>query len=348
MPPKRSTGSKISVAAVKRTKSTSESYSSLGSRHAERPSKTVRRDASPVPSNSENEEQEQETLIKKKSQPKPRKKSSQQESSSLKRSNDPNGSTNNSYAVTESSSSNDQQKQKRIRNMMDMSKEEVIAAMQDVQGRFKFLKQLRHTEAETHLGECRAKLEEVTESAENYRRQIEPQLQSALQSQQVLRDINETLNAKVRTLERELRDARKKLEQKEREERIKTKDASIVSVLASPDVTPRSAITISTLHMFENLSGFKITPKDISSRSAKERVPSIWDCEHTGKRGTLRFTLTYSTTSSLVTYSPKIDSKKDAELLQFLPNYLTVDIEFEKEYESKFFWRILNFTNEQA
>jgi len=62
----------------------------------------------------------------------------------------------------------------------------------------------------------------------------------------------------------------------------------------------------------------------------------------------LRFTLTYSTKSTLVTYSPIIDSKRDAELLKVLPNYLTVDIEFEKEYESKFFWRILNFNNEQT
>jgi len=89
----------------------------------------------------------------------------------------------------------------------------------------------------------------------------------------------------VRTLQRELRDSLKKVEQKESQEKLRAKEASIASVLASPDVTPRSAIAMSTIHMFENLSGFKITPKDISPGSAKERVPSVWECEHTGKRG---------------------------------------------------------------
>ena len=62
----------------------------------------------------------------------------------------------------------------------------------------------------------------------------------------------------------------------------------------------------------------------------------------------LRFSLIYSRTSSIVTYSPKIDSEKDVELLKCLPSYLTVDIEFEKEYEDKFFWRILNFNHEES
>jgi len=49
--------------------------------------------------------------------------------------------------------------------------------MQEVQAKFRYLKQLRHTEAETYLEECRAKLDEATQSAANYRKQIEPQLE---------------------------------------------------------------------------------------------------------------------------------------------------------------------------
>jgi len=43
--------------------------------------------------------------------------------------------------------------------------------------KYKHLKQLRVTEAERLLDEYRAKLEEATQSAENYRAQMEPQLE---------------------------------------------------------------------------------------------------------------------------------------------------------------------------
>ena len=60
----------------------------------------------------------------------------------------------------------------------------------------------------------------------------------------------------------------------------------------------------------------------------------------------LRFTLTYNYTTSVVTYVPKIDPKRDEKLLKNLPDYLTDEIEFNRELESKFFWRILNFNND--
>lgn len=156
------------------------------------------------------------------------------------------------------------------------------------------------------------------------------------------------------------------------------------SVLASPDVTPNTASAISTIKMYENLSGFKLVPRDIFPRSNKEKIPAIWDCEHSGPRGSksfgplffechlnilflvflcfpdeinsvhlhalitiaLRFTLTYNYSTSMVTYVPKIDRKRDEKLLKNLPDYLTDEIEFDREFESKFFWRILNFNND--
>jgi hypothetical protein len=48
----------------------------------------------------------------------------------------------------------------------------------------------------------------------------------------------------------------------------------------------------------------------------------------------------------MVTYVPKIDRKRDEKLLKNLPDYLTDEIEFDREFESKFFWRILNFNND--
>ncbi|KAG0378775.1 hypothetical protein BGX24_002869 [Mortierella sp. AD032] len=227
-----------------------------------------------------------------------------------------------------------------------MSHEELMGALEELKDKYKRLQQLRETDAERNLTECRAQLEENIHSAANYRAKIEPQLESALRANEKLRENNEIANAKVRTLQRQVRDHEDTLKQRDQEEKIKAKTASMESVLASPDVTPQTASVISAIKMYENLSGFKLVPRDIFPRSNKDKIPAIWDCEHSGPRGTLRFTLTYNYTTSMVTYVPNIDSKRDEKLLKNLPDYLMDEIEFEREFESKFFWRILNFNNE--
>ncbi|KAG0315030.1 hypothetical protein BGZ97_008719 [Linnemannia gamsii] len=227
-----------------------------------------------------------------------------------------------------------------------MSHEQLAAALDELKDKHRRLQQLRETDAERNLAECRAQLDETIRSAANYRAKIEPQLESALRVNEKLRENNEIANAKVRTLQRQVRDHEDTLKQRDQEDKIKAKTASMESVLASPDVTPNTASAISTIKMYENLSGFKLVPRDIFPRSNKEKIPAIWDCEHSGPRGTLRFTLTYNYSTSMVTYVPKIDRKRDEKLLKNLPDYLTDEIEFDREFESKFFWRILNFNND--
>lgn len=89
----------------------------------------------------------------------------------------------------------------------------------------------------------------------------------------------------VRTLQRQVREYDEKNRQREQEDRIKAKTASMESILASPDVTPTSAAKASTINMYENLSGLKILPQDIHPQSSKEKLPTTWDCEHSGPRG---------------------------------------------------------------
>ncbi|KAF9905922.1 hypothetical protein EC991_001163 [Linnemannia zychae] len=234
----------------------------------------------------------------------------------------------------------------RQQSFSTMSQEELAAALEELRDKYKRLQQLRETDAERNLAECRAQLEENIQSTANYRAKIEPQLESALRTNEKLRENNEIANAKVRTLQRQVRDHEETLKLRDQEEKIKAKTASMESVLASPDVTPHAASAISAIKMYENLSGFKLVPRDVFPRSNKDKIPSVWDCEHSGPRGTLRFTLTYNYTTSVVTYVPNIDPKRDEMLLKNLPDYLTEEIEFNRAVESKFFWRILNFNNE--
>lgn len=60
----------------------------------------------------------------------------------------------------------------------------------------------------------------------------------------------------------------------------------------------------------------------------------------------LCFTLTYNHAEESIQYNPYLQKDKDAKLIKSLPEYLTDEITFNKNYESKFFWRLINYNHE--
>ncbi|KAG9326624.1 hypothetical protein KVV02_006135 [Mortierella alpina] len=236
---------------------------------------------------------------------------------------------------------------KNPRAASSMTPEQLAVAYEDLSAKYKHLKQLRVTEAERLLDEYRAKLEEATQSAENYRAQMEPQLESALRNQEKLRDKAEILNAQVRTLQRQLRDCEEKFRQQyEQEQKAKAKSSTLRSSSASEEVLPSGPA--SSIKDDEDRTCFKFVPRNAHPRSNKEKRPSVWDCENIGYHGTLRFTLTYDYSGNKVTYTPRIEEKRDAQLLKHLPDYLTEEIEFQSQFESKLFENMLAFNNGKA
>ncbi|KAF9961063.1 hypothetical protein BGZ72_005021 [Mortierella alpina] len=236
---------------------------------------------------------------------------------------------------------------KNPRAASSMTPEQLAAAYEDMSAKYKHLKQLRVTEAERLLDEYRAKLEEATQSAENYRAQMEPQLESALRNQEKLRDKAEILNAQVRTLQRQLRDCEEKFRQQyEQEQKAKAKSSTVRSSSTSEETSAFGPANSIKDH--EDRMCFKFVPRNAQPRSNKEKRPSVWDCENIGYHGTLRFTLTYDYTCDKVTYTPRIEEKRDAKLLKHLPDYLTEEIEFESRFENKLFENMLAFNNGKA
>lgn len=59
----------------------------------------------------------------------------------------------------------------------------------------------------------------------------------------------------------------------------------------------------------------------------------------------LHFSLTYNADET-VEYKPYLQKDKDAKLIKSLPEYLTDEITFDKSYESKFFWRLMNYNHD--
>ncbi|KAF9971542.1 hypothetical protein BGZ73_005509 [Actinomortierella ambigua] len=211
-------------------------------------------------------------------------------------------------------------KTKNQRASPSMSFEQLQAAYDDLVGRYNHLSSLRTTEAEQHLEEYRDKLQAANRTLEQYRTKVEPQLE-------------------VRSLQHQLRDYEAKEKQRALEDRMRERTISMEKLLASPDVSRQSASFVKAMEMYENLTGLKVTACNQhlwgtpSSTHPSKVYPETWECEHSGPLG--------------ITYVPAIDPEKDSRLLQALPEYMTVEIEFERQFESKLFWRILNYNHDQ-
>ncbi|KKK23926.1 GPI-anchor biosynthetic protein [Aspergillus ochraceoroseus] len=92
--------------------------------------------------------------------------------------------------------------------------------------------------------------------------------------------------------------------------------------------------------LYSDLTGLII--RDVKKRETN----TLYDCIQTGVNGTLHFKLVVPHVSSVnfekaeFQYIPLLDENRDRELVDILPEYLTVDITFVRQQASKFYTRI--------
>ncbi|KAI9678220.1 MAG: hypothetical protein M1817_006165 [Caeruleum heppii] len=76
----------------------------------------------------------------------------------------------------------------------------------------------------------------------------------------------------------------------------------------------------------------------------------VYDCIQTGRNGTLHFKLSIASTvlpgstyaDTEFVFTPLLDPRRDAELIDLLPDYLTEEITFARENAGKFYGRVLD------
>ncbi|MCJ1404778.1 hypothetical protein MMC11_008004 [Xylographa trunciseda] len=81
----------------------------------------------------------------------------------------------------------------------------------------------------------------------------------------------------------------------------------------------------------------------------------VYDCIQTGRNGTLHFKLAVATDTSATvsyeetefTYTPRLDSNRDRDLLDILPDYLTEEITFSRQNAAKFYSRVVETLTKQ-
>ncbi|KAL3475265.1 chromosome segregation protein Csm1/Pcs1-domain-containing protein [Aspergillus californicus] len=94
--------------------------------------------------------------------------------------------------------------------------------------------------------------------------------------------------------------------------------------------------------LYSDLTGLII--RDVKQREQD----SLYDCIQTGVNGTLHFKLVVPHVSSAnfesaeFQYIPLLDESRDRELVDILPEYLTVDITFIRQQASKFYTRVID------
>ncbi|KAL4877329.1 chromosome segregation protein Csm1/Pcs1-domain-containing protein [Aspergillus karnatakaensis] len=94
--------------------------------------------------------------------------------------------------------------------------------------------------------------------------------------------------------------------------------------------------------LYSDLTGLII--RDVKKRDAD----NLYDCIQTGVNGTLHFKLAVPHVSSAnfekaeFQYIPLLDENRDRELVDILPEYLTVDITFVRQQASKFYTRVID------
>lgn len=94
--------------------------------------------------------------------------------------------------------------------------------------------------------------------------------------------------------------------------------------------------------LYSDLTGLVIL--DVKKRESDH----LYDCLQTGVNGTLHFKLAVPTITSTnfetaeFQYIPLLDESRDRELVEILPEYLTVDITFVRQQASKFYTRVID------
>ncbi|KAL6233203.1 hypothetical protein BDW75DRAFT_215731 [Aspergillus navahoensis] len=123
---------------------------------------------------------------------------------------------------------------------------------------------------------------------------------------------------------------------------IKGGGASRAAAAANAEAAQAAQFAQLKEDLYSDLTGLII--RDVKKRDED----TLYDCIQTGVNGTLHFKLVvpHSSPADFETaefqYIPLLDASRDRELVDILPEYLTVDITFVRQQASKFYTRVMD------
>ncbi|KAM5442679.1 hypothetical protein MferCBS31731_002062 [Microsporum ferrugineum] len=256
---------------------------------------------------------------------------------------------------------------------------EMTKKYESMEGKYRALREIGIVEANSNLEKIRKQHEETTAAS----KQLISSLKSELSKQSSVSKQTKELQKQVESRNEEVLKLRQQLEEmKSGLNKAQTEAKSLQTKLtaarnaatnaekvaaargsaARPGVVPRDAVNgaiesaqLAQLKedLYSDLTGLII--RDVKKRESDH----LYDCIQTGLNGTLHFKLGVShnldnrSTASLEAaefhYLPLLDENRDRELLELLPDYLSVDITFSRQNAAMFYSRVVDsLTKKQA
>ncbi|PWY91579.1 hypothetical protein BO94DRAFT_462586 [Aspergillus sclerotioniger CBS 115572] len=240
-----------------------------------------------------------------------------------------------------------------------------------LENRYRNLKEIGIVEANANMEKLRKQCESMTNASNNLiaslKAELEAQKALGQQSRSLQRQLKER-DAEVARLKTQAEEATGQLSSTQTEVKaLQTKLAAARNTAASLESAAarvpgsaiksganraNAAITAEAAHaaqfaqlkedLYTDLTGLII--RDVKKRPAD----NLYDCIQTGSNGTLHFKLVVPHVSSAnfesaeFQYIPLLDENRDRELVDVLPEYLTVDITFVRQQASKFYTRVID------
>ncbi|GIJ88349.1 hypothetical protein Asppvi_007269 [Aspergillus pseudoviridinutans] len=238
-----------------------------------------------------------------------------------------------------------------------------------LENRYRNLREIGIVEANANMDKLRQHCEAVTTASNNLVASLKAELEAQKKLGQQTRALQKQLkeqDAEVAALKSQAAEAKNQLTAAQSEVKaLQTKLAAARNTTASLEnaatKVPGSAIknnratraadaeAAQAAHLaqlkeelYSDLTGLVIL--DVKKRESDH----LYDCLQTGVNGTLHFKLAVPTITSTnfetaeFQYVPLLDESRDRELVEILPEYLTVDITFVRQQASKFYARVID------
>ncbi|KAK5087233.1 hypothetical protein LTR05_004404 [Lithohypha guttulata] len=241
--------------------------------------------------------------------------------------------------------------------------------------KYRNLKDLAVTEANANVEKLRKQCEAITEASDRLIASLKKQLaqqtllvqESRKQKQESrtqeaetskLRTENNSLSAELSAAKIELKSLQAKLataratpvpaETKQQPTNAKTAVATRIPISSQAQHAKEAQLQLK-IDLYGDLTGLIVQ----SVKQSEEG--DTYDCLQTGRNGTLHFKLfvdrenakTAGFEQTEFLYSPQLDTNRDRELLEIMPDYLTEDITFVRDVAEKFYARVVRTLTEK-
>ncbi|EZF34064.1 Csm1 domain-containing protein [Trichophyton interdigitale] len=249
---------------------------------------------------------------------------------------------------------------------------EMTKKYESMEGKYRALREIGIVEANSNLEKIRKQHEETTTASKQLINSLKSELSKQSSASKQTRDLQKQLesrNEEVAQLRQQLEEMKSGLNKAQTEAKsLQTKltaarnaaaNAEKVATARGSGVRP-GAVTRDTANgllesaqvaqlkedLYSDLTGLII--RDVKKRESDH----LYDCIQTGLNGTLHFKLGVShnmdnrSTASLEAaefhYIPLLDENRDRDLLEILPDYLSVDITFSRQHAATFYSRVVD------